>query len=133
MATIIFTLPEILKIIQSNLWEPEQIENLKSEGNKAWFKFKTGLKICPNINVLLEFIIFERDKAVVLMTTNWLISKIVKKKLDDMIIQNKFENYIDLNGYPKITIDINKILTAKIKDIQIKDITFKEGLFTITT
>lgn len=133
MATINFRLPEILKIIQANSWEPVQIEDLKAEGNKAWFKLKTKLKICETIDVAAEFIGFERNMAIIHITTNWLIDKIMKMLGKKVIQQNLNKYCIDLNGYPKITIDINKMLTDKIKGIQIKDITFKDGLFTLIT
>ncbi|MGD0572340.1 MAG: hypothetical protein ABSB11_04910 [Sedimentisphaerales bacterium] len=141
MAKLIFSVPEILEIIKSNYSIPWQIEYLRAEKNQAWFRLETGLKFPAKIEVSLEFLRFERDMVIFHTNIEW-VTSICSLGIPDMILKLLIRSllklkelgiYIELNEYPNIAINLNKILTDKIKGIQVKDVTFDDGLFTITT
>ena len=133
MAQIIFSLSELQEFLKSNLWMPEQIENLKGEGNEVLFKHRVLFNI--PISISLEFIEYKNGVAIFLVTVHWIPEILSKKRFNSLLKEKAFEEFMDLKEYPKVTIDINKILADRVpvKGLQIRDITLNDGLFTITT
>lgn len=133
MAQIIFSLSELQEFLKSNLWMPEQIENLKGEGNEVLFKHRTLFNV--PLSISLEFIEYKNGVAIFLVTIHWIPEILSKKRFNSLLKEKAFEEFIDLKEYPKVAIDINKILADRVpvNGLQIRDITLNDGLFTITT
>lgn len=132
MATITFDLEEFIQILTSNELLRSEIIRPKVEGERIHFVIKTDSFILPYIPGSLAYSDFSNNQAVFKMT---IVSSHLNKVVGRLkqILQLKLPTYMKLE-YPKIFVDMNKLLEEKnIKGIRIKDISFKDGVFTITT
>jgi predicted lipase len=132
MAKITFSVEELTQILISNELLRGEILRPKVEGEKIHFVIKTNSFILPYIPASLGFIIFSDNLAIFELT---IVSSYLNRAVSRLkqILQLKLPVYIKLE-YPKIFVDVDKLLKEKnIKGIRVKDVSFKDGEFTITT
>jgi hypothetical protein len=132
MAEITFNLEELIQILTSNELLRSEILRPKVEGERIHFVIKTDSFILPYIPGSLGYSDFSNNQAVFNLT---IVSSHLNKVVGRLkqILQLKLPVYMKLE-YPKIFVDVDKLLEGKnIKGIRVKDISFKDGVFTITT
>jgi hypothetical protein len=99
---------------------------------------KIILSACEIKNILksngapIEFIGYENDMAI-FRVISWLPDAVTKMKVRSLLKEHRLEKHVNLDEYPKVGVDIKKMLEDKIKGIQFKDIAFQDGLITIAT
>jgi hypothetical protein len=132
MATITFNLEELIQILTSNELLRSEILRPKVEGERIHFVIKTDSFILPYIPGSLAYSDFSNNQAVFKLT---IVSSHLNKVVGRLkqILQIKLPAYMKLE-YPKIFVDADKLLEEiNIKGIRVKDISFKDGIFTVTT
>ncbi len=132
MARIIFSLEELTQILISNQLLRGKISRLKVDGETIHFVIRTNSFILPYIPASLGFLSFSDNRAIFELT---IVSSHLTKAVSRIkqMLQFKLPAYIRLE-YPKIFVDVDKLLEEKnIKGIQVKDISYEGGAFTITT
>jgi len=132
MATITFDLEELMQILTSNELLRNKILRPKVEGERIHFVIKTDSFILPYIPASLGYVDFSDNQAIFELT---IISSHLNKVVGRLkqILQLKLPAYMRLE-YPKIFIEVDKLLEEKnIRRIRVKDISFKDGEFTIIT
>jgi hypothetical protein len=132
MAKITFNLEELTQILTSNERLRGKILRLKVEGERIHFVIRTNSFILPYIPASLGFLSFSDNRAIFELT---IVSNILNKAVSHFkqMLQPKLPAYMKLE-YPKIFVDVEKLLEEKnIKVIRVKDISLKDGEFTITT
>jgi hypothetical protein len=132
MAKITFNLDELTQILISNELLRGEILRPKVEGERIHFVIKTNSFILPYIPASLGYLSFSDNLATFELT---IVSSYLNKAVSRLkqILQLKLPVYMKLE-YPKILVDVDKLLIEKnIKGIQVKDISFEGGEFTITT
>jgi len=132
MAKITFSLEELLKILISNELLPRQMIRARVKGQRVHFIIRTNAFILPYIPASLRYISFDNNNATFELTIagghlnkaiSWL-NQALKLKIPACM---KLE-------YPNIFVDIEKLLEEKnIKGVQVKDIFFENGDFTIVS
>ena len=132
MAKITFSLHELLDIVVSNKLLPQQIVRIRIKGEKIHFVVKTNTFILPYIPASLGYVGFDGKNALFKLTN---VSGPVNKIMDwlHQALKLKMPAFITLE-YPKVSVNLDRLLKEKnIRGIEVKDINFKDSLFTITT
>ncbi len=132
MAIITLNLEELTRILISNKLLRDEILRPKVEGDRIHFVIKTNSFILPYIPASLAYSGFSDNHATFELT---IVSSYLNKAVGRLkqILQLELPAYMKLE-YPKIFIDADKLLEEiNIKGIRVKDISFKNGVFTITT
>ena len=132
MAKITFSLNELIGILAGNGLLPGEILRLKAKGEKIHFVVKTGAFILPFVPASLSFSSFDGSNAVFeLAIVSGRLSK--AKSWFDELLKPRLPACMELD-YPKITIDVNKLLAEKgIKGVRVKDMFFEDGGFAVIT
>lgn len=132
MAKITFNLEELTQILISNELLREEILRPKVEGDRIHFVIKINSFILPYIPASLGYLSFSDNLAIFELT---IVSSYLNRAVSRLkqILQLKLPAYMRLE-YPKIFVDVDKLLKEKnIRGIRVKDISFKDGDFTIIT
>ncbi len=132
MAKITFSLEELLKILISNELLPRQIIRARVKGQRVHFVIRTNAFILPFIPASLRYISFDNNNAIFELTiASGHLNKAVSRL--NQALQLKIPACMKLE-YPNISVDIDRLLKEKnIRGVQVKDIFFENGQFTIVT
>jgi hypothetical protein len=132
MAKITFSLEEFVEILISNGFLPPNIVRIKVKGQSVYFVIKTNSFILPFIPASMRYVRFDNNSAVFELI---IISAYLKKAVNwfNELLKPKIPACMKLE-YPNVFVDIEKLLDErKIKGVQVKDISFEDGEFAITT
>ena len=132
MAKIDFTLEELLEIMVSNKLLPPQIARVKIKADEVHFVIKTDAFILPYIPASLKYLNFDGTNALFEFT---IITGRANKAVSllNNALKLKLPAYMKLE-YPKLFVDIDRVLSEKnVRGIQVEDISFQNGRFTILT
>ena len=132
MATISFSLKELKQILISNELLQGNIIRPKVEGERIHFVIRTNSFILPYIPASSGFLSFSENQAIFELT---IVSSHLNKAVNRLkeMVQLELPAYIRLE-YPKIFVDVEKLFEEKnVRGIRVKDISLKDGEFTITT
>ena len=132
MAKITFSLEELIKILISNELLPRQIIRTKVKDQRVHFVIRTNAFILPFIPASLKYIGFDNNNAIFELT---IVHGHLNKAVSwfNQALKLKIPACMKLE-YPNISVDIDKLLEEKnIKGVQVKDIFFENGQFTIVT
>jgi hypothetical protein len=132
MAKITFSLEELTQILTSNELLRGEILRPKVDGERIHFVIRTNSFILPYIPASLGYLSFIDNRAIFELT---IVSSHLNKAVSRLkkMLQLKLPAYMKLE-YPKIFVDVEQLLQEKnIKGIRVKDISLKDGEFTITT
>ncbi len=132
MAKITFSLEELLKILTSNELLPRQIIRARVKGQRVHFVIRTNAFILPFIPASLKYISFDNNNAIFELT---IASGHLNKAVSWLNQALKLEIPACMKiEYPNISVDIDRLLKEKdIRGVQVKDIFFDNGQFTIVT
>ena len=132
MAKITFSHTELIKILLSNELLPKQILRPKVEGDEIHFVVETNLPLLQFVPASLRYLSFTDNNAIFELT-------VVNSSLNAMIGRLNLSSKLNAPEYvkfdfPKVYVDVNELLKEKnIRGVLLKDITFNDGEFTITT
>ena len=132
MAKITFNLEELIQILISNELLRGEILRLKVDGERIHFVIRTHSFILPYIPASLGYLDFSDNQAIFELT---IVSSHLNKAVSRLkqMLQLKLPIYMKLE-YPKIFVDVDKLLEEKdIRGIRVKDVSFEDSEFTITT
>lgn len=132
MAKITFSLDELIGILSANAVLPGEVVRAKAKGRSLHFAIKTGSFILPFVPASLSFLSFDGDNAVFELS---IVSGRLNKANSwfNELLKPKLPACMELD-YPKLSVDINKLLAQKgIKGVQVKDIFFEGDEFAIVT
>ena len=132
MAVITFSLEELAEILIANKLLPPEIIRVRVKGEIFHFVIKTGSFVLPYIPASLKYLSFNDNKATFELT---IVSSVVSKAINwlDQALKLKIPSYMELE-YPNILINVDKLLQEKnIRNVQVNDILFEAGKFTIVT
>ncbi len=132
MATLTFTLEELLEILKSNNLLHEQIIRSEVKNNCMEFVVDTKMFLLPAIPVSLKYVNFENDTATFeLSLGNGQFNQALG--MLGNTLQSKLPEYVKLK-LPNVLIDIPTLLEhRKVKGIRIREITQIANQFTIVT
>jgi len=132
MAKMTFSLEELTKLLISNELLPGEILRPRVQGDKINFIIRTDSFILPFIPASLRYVSFSDNNAVFELT---IVSSHLNKAASwlSQIVKLKIPPYMKLE-YPRLYVDVDGLLQRKnIRGLQVKDILFEAGEFTIVT
>jgi hypothetical protein len=132
MAQIILSGDELVCILNANGLVPEEVIDIELEGEEIKLRVKTPWPIFKSIRVGLRFTGFEQGQAVLQLVTNRLIDRfdwLVDKMLGGFPLANHGARW----EYPRLHVDVNKLLRRQVRGVEITNIAFEEGQFRVTT
>ncbi len=132
MAKITFSHAELLNILISNELLPKEVLRPKVEGEEIHFVVKTNVPLLQFVPVSLRYLSFTDNNAIFELTV---VNSSLNKTIGKLNLLSILEvpEYVKLD-FPKISVDVNKLLKEKnVKGVQLKDIFFNNGEFTIVT
>lgn len=132
MEVITYSLEELVEILISNKLLPPEIIRARVKGERVHFVIKTNSFVLPYIPASLKYLSFNDNKATFELT---IVSFDVSKAISwlDQALKLKIPSYMELE-YPNILINVDKLLQEQhIRNVQVKDVLFEDGKFTIVT
>ncbi|MEJ2703254.1 MAG: hypothetical protein P8Z79_12510 [Sedimentisphaerales bacterium] len=132
MARITFSLQELVDIAVSNELLPREIIRTRVKGGKIHFAVKTNAFILPFVPASLGYVNFD-GRHVNFKLTN--VPGPVNKVIGWLqhALKLKIPAFVKLE-YPRVSIEIDGLLREKnIRGIQVKDVVFQDGEFSILT
>ena len=132
MAKITFSLNELVDILAANKLLPAEIVRAKAKGQSLHFAIKTGSFILPFVPASLSYSSFDGCNAAFELSV---VSSRLNKAASwfNELLKPKLPGCIELD-YPKISVDVNKLLAEKgIKGVRVKDMFFENNDFAVVT
>jgi len=132
MAKITFTHTELLNILLSNELLPKKILRPKIEGQEIHFTVETNLPLLQYVPASLKYLSFTDNNTIFELTV---VNSSLSKTISRLNLLSKLDipDYVKID-FPKISVDVNELLRQRnIRGVQIKDILFDNGEFTIIT
>ncbi len=131
MAKLQFTVNELNRILNSNNLFPQQISDIEADGENIHLRIKTGWFALKTIRISVKFVNFNDEGAIFEVVQNRLMNKF------DWLIHKWAESvelpeHVDLREYPKVYVDLNKVLAEKARGIRADEISFEKGQFFVT-
>lgn len=132
MATIKFSPEELVKILTANKLLPSEIVRPRVKGESLHFIIKNSSFVLPYIPASLRYLSFNDTEAIFELT---IVSSAVSKTIShlEQALKLKIPAFMKLE-YPNILINMDILFREKnIRNIQVRDIFFKNGEFNIVT
>ena len=132
MGQIILSGDELVCILAANAQMPEQVTGIETEGEEIKVHVTTPLPILRSIPLRVKFAGFEGGHVVLQLVTNRLIDKF-DWLVNKMLAALKVEDYGGRWEYPRLYIDVNRLLRGQLRGVEITSVAFQDGHFHITT
>jgi hypothetical protein len=132
MGQIVLSGDELVCILAANARMPEQVMGVETDGEEVRIHVATPLPILRSIPVRVRFAGFEQGQVVLQLMTNRLIDKF-DWLVNRMLASLKVEDYGGRWEYPRLYVDVNRLLQRQVRGIEIAAVVFREGHFHITT
>ena len=132
MGQIVLSGDELVSLLTANAQIPEQVVGMEADGEEIKVHVATPLPILHSIPVRVRFAGFEQGQVILQLVTNRLLDKfdwLVNKMLTSL----KVENYGGRWEYPRLYVDVNRLLRRQIRGVEIAGVVFQDGRFHITT
>ena len=132
MAQIVLSGNELVGILQANGLVPDQVTDINADGEEIKLKVKTPWPVLKSLRVGVRFEGFDGNHVVLQLVTNRLIDTF------DWVVDKMLESFplADYGGrweYPRMYIDVNRLVRERIRGLQIDEMTYDDGQFRITT
>ena len=132
MGQIILSTDEIISILQANALVPHQVRDVRTAGEEIKIRVKTSWPLLKSIPVGMRFAGFEDGCVILQVATNVLTDKF-SWLVDRMLESFPLADYGGRWEYPRLYLDINRLIQDQVRGVTVKDVTFEEGLFYVTT
>jgi hypothetical protein len=132
MGQIILSGDELVRILAANAQMPEQVTGIETEGEEIKVHVATPLPILRSIPLRVKFAGFDGGHVVLQLVTNRLIDKF-DWLVNKMLASLKVEDHGGRWEYPRLYLDVNRLLRAQLRGVEITNVVFEDGRFHITT
>jgi hypothetical protein len=132
MAQIVLSGEELVCILYANGLIPAQVTGVEMNGVEMKIKVKTPWPVLKSIHIGVQFAGFEGGQVVLQLITNrfldtfdWLV--------DRMLASLHLQDHGGRWEYPRLYVDVNKLLQRQVRGVEITGIGFAGDCFHITT
>jgi hypothetical protein len=132
MAQIVLSGDELVGILQANGLIPDQVTDIHADGEEIKLKVKTPWPLLKSLRVGVRFEGFDGDHVVLQLVTNRLIDTF-DWLVDKMLESFPLADYAGRWEYPRLYIDVNRLVQERVRGVQIDEMTYFDGQFRITT
>lgn len=132
MAQIILSGDELVCILHANGLVPDEVIDMEIADGEIKLKVRTPWPILKSIRVGMRFAGFEQGQALLQVQTNRVIDRF-DWLVDKMLAGFPLAEHGARWEYPKLCVDVNKLLQRQVRGVEITDVVFEDGHFRITT
>jgi hypothetical protein len=132
MAQIILSSHEVIRILQANACIPPQIMEITADDEEIKLKVRTDWPILKSMRVGMRFAGYDNGCLVLQLATNLLTDKF-NWLVDRMIEPLRLAEHGGRWEYPRLYIDVNRLVQRQLRGVTIENIIFQSGLFHVTT
>jgi hypothetical protein len=132
MAQIILSGHEVVGILQANACIPPQIMEITADDEEIKLKVRTDWPILKSMRVGMRFAGYDNGCLVMQLATNLLTDKF-NWLVDRMIEPLRLEEHGGRWEYPRLYIDVNRLVQRQLRGVTVENIVFQDGLFHVTT
>jgi hypothetical protein len=132
MGQIVLSGDELVCILAANARLPEQVVGVETDGEEIRVHVATPLPVLRSIPVRVRFAGFEQGQVVLQLVTNRVIDKF-DWLVNRMLASLKIEEYGGRWEYPRLYVDVNRLLQRQVRGVEIAEVIFRAGQFHITT
>jgi hypothetical protein len=132
MGQIVLSGDELVCILAANARLPEQVMGVETDGDEIRVHVATPLPVLRSIPVRVRFAGFEQGHVVLQLVTNRLIDKF-DWLVNRMLASLKVEDYGGRWEYPRLYVDVNRLLQRQVRGVEVAEVVFHQGHFHITT
>ena len=132
MGQIILSGDELVSILAANARMPDQVTGIETDGEEIRVHVATPLPILRSIPVRVRFAGFDRGQVVLQLVTNRLVDKF-DWLVNKMLASLKVEDHGGRWEYPRLYVDVNRLLRRQVLGVEIASVVFQDGRFHITT
>lgn len=132
MAKIVLSADELLDILHANELIPDQVTEIETDGQEIKLKVKTPWPVLKSVRVGVRFAGYADGHVAFQLVTNRLIDTfdwLVEKMVESLRLGDHGGRW----EYPRLYVDVNRIVRGWIRGIDIEDMAFIDGHFHITT
>lgn len=132
MAQIVLSANELIGILRANGLIPDQVTDVEADGEEIKLKVKTPWPVIKSLRVGVRFTAFDGGQMVLQLATNRLIDTF-EWLVDKMLESFPLADYGGRWEYPKLYVDVNRLIGERMQGVQVEEMAFREGHFHITT
>lgn len=132
MAQITLSSDELISILLANARLPDRIMDLTAEAEAIHFRVRTDWPILKSIPVGMRFVGYDTGCVVLQLATNLLTDKF-SGLVDKMVEPLHLEEHGARWEYPRMYINVNRLIERQLRGVSVESIAFCDGLFHITT
>lgn len=132
MAQIILSGEELVCILTANGLVPEEVIDVEIVDGEIKVRVRTPWPIFKSVRVGMRFAGFEQGQAVLHLVTNRLMDRF-DWLVDKMLAGFPLADHGARWEYPRLYVDVNRLLQKQVRGVQITSIVFADGQFRITT
>jgi hypothetical protein len=132
MAQIILSGDELICILKAHALIPEQVIGVEMAAEQIKVKVRTPWPVLKSIRVSVRFAGFEAGHVVIELVTNRLVDAF-DWLVDRMLASLQLEDHGARWEYPRLYVDVNKLLPPPFRGVEITGVVFEEDRFHITT
>lgn len=131
MAQITLSGDELVRILSANALIPDRVTDIETDGAEVRIKVGTPWPVLKSVHVRVRFAGFEGGHVVLQLATNRLLDKF-DWLVDRMLASLQLEDHGSRWEYPRLYVDVNRLLQRQVRGIEITDVVFREDRFHIT-
>ena len=132
MAEVVLPADELIALLDANKLIPQQVFDIQAGQADVSFRVKTGWVVPKSVRVRLRLVGFEAGQATVeigagrlVETFDWLVEKYLNTLLAGLPAVRC--------QYPRLYVDVDRLLGERIKGVRVTDITFADGQLRVVT
>ena len=132
MAQVVLSGDELIAILRANALIPGHVTDIKTNGEEIKVKLKTPWPVLKSLRVGIRFVGFEDGYVILQLVTNRLMDRF-DWLIDRMLESLQLEEHGGRWEYPRLSVDVNRLVGRHLRGVEIADMTFEDGLFHIVT
>jgi hypothetical protein len=132
MAQIVLSGEELVCLLKANGLIPDPIIDVEMDTDEMKVRVRTPLPIPKSVRVGVRLAGFEQGHVVLQLVTNRLIDTF-DWLVDRMLASLRLADHESRWEYPRLYVDVNRLLQRQIRGVEVTDMTFADGHFHITT
>ena len=132
MGQIVISGEEVVNTLHANALIPQQIVNIGINGEEIKIRVRTQWPVLKSVPVTMRFAGFSDGQLILQLATSSLTDKL-SWLIDKMLGSFDLEASGGRWEYPRLYIDINRLIQDQVHGVTIADIVVRDGLFHVTT
>jgi N-formylglutamate amidohydrolase len=132
MGQIILSGEELICLLKANGLVPAPIIDAEMDTDAVKVRVRTPLPILKSVHVGVRFAGFEEGHVVLQLVTNRLLDTF-DWLVDRMFASLQLADHGSRWQYPRLYVDVNRLLQQQVRGVAVTGMTFAEGRFHITT